>query len=105
MNIEEKYIKDFINKHNYDVRISHNARFTDQKCIPDVVCAVAECIIEYIGDDKSINFSKDDIWHSEYANKLLSECFSKPDTENETMSSEYDKFGSSAVLLDGLSAT
>lgn len=50
MNIEEKYIKDFINKHNYDVRISHNARFTDQKCIPDVVCAVAECIIEYIGD-------------------------------------------------------
>lgn len=92
MNIEEKYIKDFINKHNYDVRISHNARFTDQKCIPDVVCAVAECIIEYIGDDKSINFSKDDIWHSEYANKLLSECFSKPDTENETMSSEYDKF-------------
>lgn len=92
MNIEEKYIKDFINKHNYDIRISHNARFTDQKCIPDVVCAVAECIIEYIGDEKPINFSKDDIWHSEYANKLLSECFSKPDTENETMSSEYDKF-------------
>lgn len=92
MNIDEKYIKDFINKNDYDVRISRNARFTDQKCIPDVVCAVAECIIEYISDDKSIIFSKDDIWHSEYANKLLSECFSKPDTENETMSSEYDKF-------------
>ena len=92
MNIDEKYINDFINGHDYDVRKSHNARFTDQKCIPDVVCAVAECIIEYIGDDKSCKFSKDNIWHSEYANKLLSECFSKPDTENETMSSEYDKF-------------
>ena len=92
MNIDEKYIKDFINGHDYDVRKSHNARFTDQKCIPDVVCAVAECIIDYIGDDKSCKFSKDNIWHSEYANKLLSECFSKPDTENETMSSEYDKF-------------
>lgn len=92
MHVDEKYIKDFVNKHDYDVRKSHNARFTDQKCIPDVVCAVAECIIGYIGDDMSINFSKDDIWHSEYANRLLSECFSKPDTENETMSSEYDKF-------------
>mgnify|MGYP001779030350 CR=1 FL=1 len=92
MHIDEKRIKDFINKQDYDVRKSKNARFTDQKCIPDVVCAVAECIIEYVGDDLSVQFSKDDIWHSEYANQLLSECFSKPDTENKTMSSEYDKF-------------
>ena len=90
--IDEKYIKDFVGKHDYDVRKSHNARFTDQKCIPDVVCAVAECIIEYVGNDLSVKFSKDDVWHSEYANELLSVCFSKPDTENATMSSEYDKF-------------
>ena len=92
MHIDEKYIKDFVNKHNYDIRKSHNARFTDQKCIPDVVCAVAECIIEYTGENKLCKFSKDNIWHSDYANQLLSECFSKPDTENTTMSSEYDKF-------------
>ena len=90
--IDEEYIKNFIDKHDYDVRKSHNARFTDQKCIPDVVCAVAECIVEYMGNDLSVKFSKDDVWHSGYANKLLSECFSKPDTENGTMSSEYDKF-------------
>ena len=90
--IDEEYIKNFIDKHDYDVRKSHNARFTDQKCIPAVVCAVAECIVEYMGNDLSVKFSKDDVWHSGYANKLLSECFSKPDTENGTMSSEYDKF-------------
>lgn len=92
MRIDEKQIRSFVEKHNYDVRKSGNARFTDQKCIPDVVCAVAECIIEYIDGNTCARFSKDDIWHSEYANRLLSECFSKPDTENEAMSSEYDKF-------------
>lgn len=92
MHIDEKQIRSFVEKHDYDVRKSGNARFMDQKCIPDVVCAVAECIIEYTGGDKSVRFSKDDIWHSEYAKNLLAESFSKPDTENETMSSEYDKF-------------
>lgn len=92
MKVDEKYIKAFVERRNYDVRKSGNARFTDQKCIPDVVCAVAECIIEYVREDLSTTFSKDDIWHSQYANDLLAECFSKPDTENETTTSEYDKF-------------
>ncbi|CCY83399.1 putative uncharacterized protein [Prevotella sp. CAG:1185] len=92
MHIDEKYIKSYVDKYDYDIRKSHNARFTDQKCIPDVICAVAECIIEYIGDNKLTKFSKDSIWHSTYANQLLSECFSKPDTEDKSMSSEYDKF-------------
>ncbi len=92
MHIDEKHIQGFADGHDYDVRKSGNARFTDQKCIPDVVCAVAECIIEYISDDTSKKFTKDDVWHSGHANILVSECFSKPDTENETTSSEYDKF-------------
>lgn len=92
MRADEKFIQAFVEKRNYDVRKSRNARFTDQKCIPDVVCAVAECIMEYVGEDLSVTFSKDDIWHSEYAKSLLAECFSKPDTENSTMASEYDKF-------------
>lgn len=99
MRIEEKQIHDFVNRHNYDVRKSHNARFTDQKCIPDVVCAVAECIIEHIKNDTFITFTKDDIWHSQYANALLSECFSKPDTENSKMSCEYDKFFSQPLKM------
>lgn len=92
MRTDEKFIQTYVEKRNYDVRESGNARFTDQKCIPDVVCAVAECIMEYVGEDLSVTFSKDDIWHSEYSNNLLAECFSKPDTENTTTTSEYDKF-------------
>lgn len=92
MRIDEKYVQAFVQRHNYDVRESGNARFTDQKCIPDVVCAVAECIMEYVEEDPEKTFSKDDIWHSQYANTLLTECFSKPDTENVTTVSEYDKF-------------
>lgn len=92
MRVDEKYVQAFVQKHNYDIRESGNARFMDQKCIPDVVCAVAECIMEYVEEDRSKTFSKDDIWHSQYANIMLAECFSKPDTENATMTSEYDKF-------------
>lgn len=92
MRVDEKFIQAFVEKRNYDVRDSGNARFMDQKCIPDVVCAVAECIMEYVGEDLSVTFSKDDIWHSQYAKDLLMECFSKPDTENSTTISEYDKF-------------
>ena len=92
MRVDDKYIQSFVDRHDYDVRKSHNARFTDQKCIPDVVCAVAECIIEFISDDVNKVFTKNDVWHSDYANNLLAECFTKPDTENESMSSEYDKF-------------
>lgn len=92
MKVDENYVKKFVDGHDYDIRKTHNARFTDQKCIPDVVCAVAECVVEYIGGDVSIQFSKNDIWHFQFSNTLLSECFSKPDTENDTTSSEYDKF-------------
>ncbi|MGN0029916.1 MAG: hypothetical protein ACI35Q_09355 [Marinilabiliaceae bacterium] len=92
MGAEEKRVCEFLEKHDYDVRKSRNARFTDQKCIPDVVCAVAECIMEYIKRDKSTEFTKNDIWHSKFAKDLLADCFSKPDTENETTCSEYDKF-------------
>ena len=92
MKIDENYLQTFVAKRDYDIRKSHNARFTDQKCIPDVVCAVSECITEYISDDAHKAFTKDDIWHSTYANNLLAECFTKPDTENKAMSAEYDKF-------------
>lgn len=96
---DEKYIKDFIAKQDYDIRKTHNGRFMDQKCIPDVVCAVAECVVEYINANPNIKFSKDDIWHSDYSRQLLDDSFRKPDTENESMSSEYDKFFAQPLKL------
>lgn len=77
MRVDDKYIQSFVDRHDYDVRKSHNARFTDQKCIPDVVCAVAECIIEFISDDVNKVFTKNDVWHSDYANNASCRMFHK----------------------------
>lgn len=92
MKIDEQYLRTFVNLHNYDVRQTGNSRFTDQKCIPDVVCAVAECILEYVGEDTIKTFTKNDVWHFDYSEQLVEECFFKPNTESEDMQSEYDKF-------------
>lgn len=92
MRVNEKYIQQFVDAHNYDIREMHNARFSDQKCIPDVVNAVAECVLEYTQGSHEVEFSKNDIWHSDYSRQLLEESFTKPDTENVAMQSEYDKF-------------
>ena len=99
MKISEPLLKEFVYRHNYDVRITRNSRFTDQKCIPDVVNAVAECILEYVGDDLTATFTKNDIWHADFSSRLVASCFSKPHTEDRTMASEYDKFFSQPMKM------
>ena len=96
---DEKYIQQFVNQNDYDVRKTHNARFMDQKCIPDVLCAVAECVLEYVSDNITTSFTKNDIWHFEYSNQLVCESFSKPDTENDSTVAEYDKFFAQPLKL------
>lgn len=41
-------IQNFLDKHDYDIRKTHNGRWIDQKCTMDVVCLVSDCIVEYI---------------------------------------------------------
>ena len=70
---EEQIIK-FMNHYNYDIRESHNARWIDQKCTPDVLCIIADCILEFVNSnpDKEY-FSSLDIWHNEYTVKMLNQ--------------------------------
>ncbi len=98
MNMKEQ-TKNYINELNLDVRRIGSARLMDQKCTPDVVCAVAECILEYTSEDESLRFTKDDIWHSDYANELIQESFTKPDLSEESVNSEYDKFFAQPMKL------
>ena len=96
---EEKIIE-FLNTKNYDVRISHNARWIDQKCTPDVLCIVADCIINYIavnGDD--IVFTSKDIWFSKYAIENVHAIFRKVDVDSDSASNEYDKFFGQPIKL------
>ena len=89
--IKQKIIE-FLNSNNYDVRISKNGRWIDQKCTPDVVCIIADCILEYTNYSTEVEFSIKDIWYSKYAKENVIAIFSKPETNSTNAKHEYDKF-------------
>lgn len=86
-------LDDFFSSFDFDVRKSRDARFMDQKVTPDVLCIIADCVINYVADC-DIEFSKDDIWNDPYFSTNVKAIFNKPDTANETTRLEYDKFTS-----------
>lgn len=89
--MEEKIIE-HLNNYNYDLRVSGDARFIDQKVTPDVLCIIADCVLRYTESDNNISFKTKDIWLSDYANQNVKDIFNKPDVMTETAKSEYDKF-------------
>ena len=95
-----EYIEEFLNRHDYDVRKSHNGRWIDQKCTMDVLCLVADCIIEYVNRPGNEKFCVTDIWFDEYSVENVQMIFAKPDPSKKA-SNEYDKyFGQPIKLLD-----
>ena len=64
----------------------------DQKCTPDVVCIIADCIMNFLGDDTTKSFTVNDIWSSQYFIKNVKIIFNKPAATDNTTRSEYDKF-------------
>ena len=93
-------IRTFLESHDYDIRKTHNARWIDQKCTMDVVCLVADCIVEYVSRSKDKHFTVNDIWFSDYTVENVQQIFSKPDP-SEKASHEYDKyFGQPIKLMD-----
>lgn len=93
-------IQEFLDAHDYDVRKTHNGRWIDQKCTMDVVCLVADCIVEYTRNKPNHTFTVNDIWYSEYTVENVQQIFSKPNP-SEKASNEYDKyFGQPIKLLD-----
>lgn len=84
-------INEYLNQFDLDIRKSHDARFMDQKCTPDVVCFIADCVINTIIDqDKT--FTVNDIWDSQYFIKNAKAVFNKPLPTDNTARHEYDKF-------------
>ena len=92
-------INEFIDQQKFDITKSRNSRFMDQKCTPDVVCAVSECVLNYTNEDNAKSFTKNDIWHYQYSSDLLEEYFTKPNANREDMQREYDKFFGQPLLL------
>jgi hypothetical protein len=77
---------------NYDIRVHNDARFMDQKCTPDVVCIIADCVMNLRESEPTREFIVQDIWDSQYFIKNVKSIFNKPSATNLTTRSEYDKF-------------
>ena len=81
-----------LNSKNYDIRKTNDARFMDQKCTPDVVCIIADCVLNLRESEPEKEFIVQDIWDSQYFIKNVKAIFIKPLATNPTTKSEYDKF-------------
>ncbi|MDR0575063.1 MAG: hypothetical protein LBG96_13760 [Tannerella sp.] len=83
-------IKAYLNLFDLDIRKTNDARFMDQKCTPDVVCFIADCIVNTIRPNQT--FVVNDIWNSQYFIKNTRAIFNKPWATDKKAGSEYDKF-------------
>ena len=90
--LTERAIIDFITPLDYDVRTSHNGRWIDQKCTPDVLSFIADCISNYQEEHPDAEFRANDIWLSKYAVENTELFFKKPSPEQKAAKNEYDKF-------------
>ncbi|MFQ0972053.1 restriction endonuclease [Gilliamella sp. ESL0232] len=92
------FIQNFLSKYDYDVKLSGNARWIDQKCTYDVVQIIADCILEYTQSSTSTSFTVKDIWDSKYAQENVQTIFSKPDPSQKSRN-EYDKYFGQPIKL------
>lgn len=95
----EREIIEFLSTKNYDIRITHNARWIDQKCTPDVLCIVADCILNYIDTNGDLDFTSKDIWFSDYTIQNVHDIFRKVQVDSSSASNEYDKFFGQPIKL------
>ena len=88
----ENLLKQFLEKHSYDIRQTGNGRWIDQKCAPDEVSFVSECVLEYVRESGSQFFQSPDVWKSEFAVAKVQQFFGKPDPLIRSTLDEYNKF-------------
>ena len=79
--LTEEQIIEFMSNYNYDIRKSRNARWIDQKCTPDVLCIIADCILEFANSSEKEWFSSPDIWHNQYTVDNVESIFKKPNLD------------------------
>lgn len=82
-------ISKYLNQFDLDVRKSGDARFMDQKCTPDVVCFIADCLMNL---NPQGEFTVQNVWDMPYFIKNASAIFGKPNPKEKSAHSEYDKF-------------
>lgn len=81
-----------LDRRNYDLRVSGNGRWIDQKCAADVITVVADCIMNYGAAHAGELFTTPDVWHYDYTVENVEAIFRKPGVERAEARNEYDKF-------------
>lgn len=83
-------IDSFLNRYSdFDIRQNHDARYVDQKCTPDIVCFIADCIISTSCASK--HFSINDLWEERYFIDNCRVIFGKPSPTDPSARNEYNK--------------
>lgn len=95
----EEVINQYLANVDLDIRKMPDARFLDQKCTPDVLCFIADCVINYAADGRW--FTVKDIWDTQYFITNTKAVFNKPLPTNLSAQKEYDKFIQQPLRLLG----
>ena len=90
-------INTYLNQFDFDIRKSHDARYVDQKCTPDIVCFLADCILNT--DASHQTFTANDIWQSQYFKHNCRVVYNKPYADDDRAKNEYNKWFSQPLKL------
>lgn len=90
-------INEYLNKFDFDIRKSHDSRYVDQKCTPDIVCFLADCILNIAASHPT--FTANDIWQSQYFKHNCRVVFNKPYADDKRAKNEYNKWFSQPLKL------
>lgn len=83
-------IDSFLNRYDdFDIRQNHNARYVDQKCTPDIVSFIADCILSTSCATK--HFSVNDLWEEYFFIENCRVLFGKPSPSDPSARNEYNK--------------
>lgn len=94
--MRDKIMK-YLNQFDLDIRKSHDARYVDQKCTPDIVCFMADCVINMVAT-KPV-FVINDIWETQYFIQNTRVIFNKPWANSKSAYNEYNKVLSQPLKL------
>ncbi len=90
-------INNFLEQFDFDIRKSKDARFVDQKCTPDIVCFMADCVLNMIATKPT--FVINDIWETQYFIQNSRVVFNKPWANDKNAKNEYNKVLSQPLKL------
>lgn len=94
--MKDKIIK-YLELFDLDIRKSHDARFVDQKCTPDIVCFMADCVMNLIATKPK--FVINDVWETQFFIQNTRVIFNKPWANDKKAYNEYNKVLSQPLKL------